>query len=221
MRGPQSSPPHCLIVKWICAARAERKRAAGLFLRGASEDLMDDGDAVDRAWALMRKIGYCMLCTHDGAAIRARPMAAHVDRTRHAITFLTDVANHADDEITSEPQVCLAFADPHDQKYVAVTGRAAISNDRARGSRVVVDCGTRVVAQRRRAVDPRAHRDARGRPVLGQPRNGDDLREDAGRHRRRPPPRRRRARKGEDVAPRARPTRSANASTSEATIPPV
>jgi len=93
---------------------------------------MDDGDAVDRAWALMRKIGYCMLCTHDGAQIRARPMAAHVDRTRHTIAFLTDVANHTDDEIASEPHVCLAFADPHDQKYVAVTGRAVISNERAR-----------------------------------------------------------------------------------------
>jgi general stress protein 26 len=93
---------------------------------------MDDSDAVDRAWALMRKIGYCMLCTHDGAAIRARPMAAQVDRATHAIYFLTDIANHTDDEIASEPHVCLAFADPHDQKYVAVTGRAAIANDRAK-----------------------------------------------------------------------------------------
>ena len=93
---------------------------------------MVNEDNVAHAWGLIRKIGYCMLCTHDGVAIRARPMAAHVDRTTHAIWFLTDIANHTGDKIAREPQVCLAFADPHDQKYVAVTGRAAISNDRAR-----------------------------------------------------------------------------------------
>ncbi len=93
---------------------------------------MNDGDAIDRAWTLMRKIGYCMLCTHDGGEIRSRPMAAHVDRSTHAIYFLTDAASHKDDEIAADPRVCLAFGDPHDQKYVSVSGRAAISNDRAK-----------------------------------------------------------------------------------------
>lgn len=37
----------------------------------------------------------------------------------------------ADDEINQFPQLTLAFADNDDQKYVAVTGRGVISNDRA------------------------------------------------------------------------------------------
>jgi len=94
-------------------------------MSGSEED-------VDRAWGLMRRIGTCMLCTHDGKEIRSRPMAAHVDRDAHAIYFLIDEAGHKDDEIAREPLVCLAFADLHGQKYVSVTGRAAVSNDRAK-----------------------------------------------------------------------------------------
>lgn len=87
---------------------------------------------IDRVWALMRKIGFCMLSTHDGEDIRARPMAAHLDREKNRIYFLTDAASHKDEEVTRRPQVGLAFADASGQKYVSVTGRAMVSNDRAK-----------------------------------------------------------------------------------------
>ncbi|MBA3447095.1 MAG: pyridoxamine 5'-phosphate oxidase family protein [Pseudaminobacter sp.] len=87
-------------------------------------------DNVDRVWELMEKIGFCMLASRDGEDIRSRPMAAHVDRGEHAIYFLTDVGTHKDDEIEAHPNVGLAFADASDQKYVSVTGRAVVSNDR-------------------------------------------------------------------------------------------
>ncbi|MCG6121860.1 MAG: pyridoxamine 5'-phosphate oxidase family protein [Microvirga sp.] len=85
---------------------------------------------VDRAWTLMEKIGFCMLSTRDGDDIRARPMAAHVERDEHAIYFLTDAESHKDDEIKRNPNVGLAFADAGDQKYVSVAGHAVVSNDR-------------------------------------------------------------------------------------------
>lgn len=87
-------------------------------------------DDVDRVWALMKKIGFCMLSTHDGEDIRARPMAAYVERDEHAIYFLTDAASHKDEEIERNPHVGLAFADAGDEKFVSVTGRATILNDR-------------------------------------------------------------------------------------------
>ncbi|MEO3433576.1 pyridoxamine 5'-phosphate oxidase family protein [Inquilinus sp. CAU 1745] len=87
-------------------------------------------DDIDRAWALMKKIGFCMLSTHDGEDIRARPMAAHVERDEHMIYFLTDAESHKDEEIERNPNVGLVFADAGDQKYVSVTGRAEVSNDR-------------------------------------------------------------------------------------------
>ncbi|MEX0405589.1 pyridoxamine 5'-phosphate oxidase family protein [Aquibium sp. LZ166] len=89
-------------------------------------------DDVKRVWDLMEKIGFCMLATHDGDDIRSRPMAAYVEPKEHTVYFLTDVESHKDDEISRRPNVCLAFADSSGQKYVSVSGVAAVSNDRAK-----------------------------------------------------------------------------------------
>lgn len=93
---------------------------------------MTETDDTEKVWTLMEKIGFCLLSTHDGEDIRARPMAAHVDRGENAVYFLTDARHHKDDEIRANPNVGLAFGDPGKQSYVAVTGRATISGDRAR-----------------------------------------------------------------------------------------
>jgi general stress protein 26 len=91
--------------------------------------MASDSD-VERVWNLMEKIGFCMLSTTDGEDIRARPMAAYVDPNEHAVYFLTDSKSHKDEEIARYPNVGLAFADASGQKYVSVTGRATVSNDR-------------------------------------------------------------------------------------------
>jgi general stress protein 26 len=91
--------------------------------------MTNDRDA-DRVWKLIEKIGFCMLSTLDGEDIRARPMAAHIERDQHAIYFLTDADSHKDEDIKRNPNVGLAFADPGDQKYVSLTGHAVVSNDR-------------------------------------------------------------------------------------------
>jgi general stress protein 26 len=91
-----------------------------------------DYDDVDRVWNLMRKIGFCMLSSHDGDDIRSRPMSAYVDRDANAIWFLSDANSHKDTELERNRNVGLAFADTGAQKYVAVTGRAEVLNDRAK-----------------------------------------------------------------------------------------
>jgi general stress protein 26 len=85
-----------------------------------------------RVWELMKKIGFAMLVTRDGTKLRARPMSAHLERDENAIYFLTDARRHKDDEIARDANVNLSFADPGSQKYVSITGTAAVSNDRAR-----------------------------------------------------------------------------------------
>jgi general stress protein 26 len=87
---------------------------------------------IDRAWDLMKKIGFAMLVTRDGDKLRARPMSAYLERDENTIYFLTDARRHKDEEIARDPHVNLAFADPGRQKYVSLTATAAISNDRAR-----------------------------------------------------------------------------------------
>lgn len=85
---------------------------------------------VERAWELMKKIGYAMLVTRDGDRLRARPMTAYVERNEGAIYFLTDARQHKEEEIARAPAVNLSFADAGNQKYVSVSGTAVASNDR-------------------------------------------------------------------------------------------
>ncbi|MBD8554350.1 pyridoxamine 5'-phosphate oxidase family protein [Rhizobium sp. CFBP 8762] len=87
-------------------------------------------DDTTRAYDLMEKIMFCMLTTVNDGELRARPMAAHVERDENMVYFLTDVDSHKDEEIEQNPQVCLAFADSKGQKYVSVSGTASVSNDR-------------------------------------------------------------------------------------------
>ncbi|WP_024515090.1 pyridoxamine 5'-phosphate oxidase family protein [Bradyrhizobium sp. Tv2a-2] len=87
---------------------------------------------IDRAWELMKRIGYAMLVTRDGEKLRARPMAAFVEHDEGAVYFLADARHHADDEIARSPVVNLSFADTGGQKYVSVSGKAVVSNDRAK-----------------------------------------------------------------------------------------
>jgi general stress protein 26 len=86
----------------------------------------------DRAWEMMKKIGFAMLVTRDGDKLRARPMSAYLERESNAIYFLTDARRHKDEEIARDPNINLSFANAGDQKYVSVTGTAVVSNDRAR-----------------------------------------------------------------------------------------
>lgn len=92
----------------------------------------DNTRDTDRAWELMEKIGFAMLVTQNAGKLRSRPMSAYVDRKADAVYFLTDARQHKDDEIQQNPNVNLAFADAGDQKYVSVSGTAAVSNDRAK-----------------------------------------------------------------------------------------
>jgi general stress protein 26 len=92
----------------------------------------DNARDVERAWELMKKIGFAMLVTHDGDKMRARPMSAFLEPDNNAIYFLTDARRHKDEDIARDPGVNLSFADAGDQKYVSVTGNAVVSNDRAK-----------------------------------------------------------------------------------------
>jgi general stress protein 26 len=91
-------------------------------------------DKVDRVWTLMKEIGVAMVVTHGsrGDRLRARPMAARPDVDGNAIYFLTDAAAPKLGEIDGNNNICLAFSDFKGQKYVSLTGRGEISNDRAK-----------------------------------------------------------------------------------------
>jgi general stress protein 26 len=89
-------------------------------------------EAIDRIWELMEDIGICMFVTWDGERQRARPLAANVDRDEHAVYFLSDVHSMKDDQVENFPTVTMAFAQTGSNKYVSVTGKAEVKNDRAK-----------------------------------------------------------------------------------------
>jgi general stress protein 26 len=94
--------------------------------------MTNDAANTDRVWELMKTIGFAMLVTRDGDKLRARPMSAYLERENNAIYFLTDARHHKDEEIAANPSINLSFADASGQKYVSVTGNAAILDDRAK-----------------------------------------------------------------------------------------
>ena len=86
------------------------------------------------AWSLMKEIKVAMVVTHDGDnfEMRARPMAAHPDQDANAIFFLTDAHAAKSKELDLNDTVCLVFSDIRKQHYVSLTGRAELSDDRAK-----------------------------------------------------------------------------------------
>lgn len=91
---------------------------------------MNTATDLDRVWNLADRIGFCMLTTVSNGEIVSRPMTAHADRSAHAFFFLTDADAVVDDEVEADPRVGLAFADTSGQKYVSISGRATVRNDR-------------------------------------------------------------------------------------------
>ena len=85
---------------------------------------------IDRVWALMETVRFCMFATWTGSRLRSRPMSASVSRDQMSPVFSPDVRQHKDEEVREFPQVCWAFADSSNQKYVSISGHAQIANDR-------------------------------------------------------------------------------------------
>lgn len=89
-------------------------------------------ELVDRVWELAEDIEFCMFITWDGKKQTARPMDAHVERDANAIYFLTDVKGKKDDQIEDFPVITVAFSDTRSMKFVTMSGKARVSNDRAK-----------------------------------------------------------------------------------------
>jgi general stress protein 26 len=89
---------------------------------------------LDVAWSLMEEVKVSMVVTHDGdnGRMRAGPMAAQLDPDASAIFFQTDAQAAKDKEIDLNDNVCLVFSDVRKQHYVSLTGRAELSDDRAK-----------------------------------------------------------------------------------------
>jgi len=89
-------------------------------------------EIIDRVWELADKIDFCMFGTWDGDKQVSRPLSARVRRDEHAIYFLVSSTGHKNIEIEQFPNVNLNFADTKAMNFISISGKAELSNDRAK-----------------------------------------------------------------------------------------
>jgi general stress protein 26 len=85
----------------------------------------------DAVWTLVKSIGTTMLVTRAGPSFDARPLQAYPDPVAGEIVFMSDSV-HLFSQIAADSHVLLVLSDKSHNNYVALSGRATVSNDRDR-----------------------------------------------------------------------------------------
>ena len=83
---------------------------------------------------LVESIDYALFTTRsaEGAPLHARPMAYRKVEGDGDLWFFTKKDSRKVEELTSDPQVLVSFADPKKQHFVSITGRAEVVAERAK-----------------------------------------------------------------------------------------
>jgi len=89
----------------------------------------------ERLWSLIKDIRFAMFtAVHDNGHLHSRPMTTQnkaIDEDASLWFFMARDHEPATD-LTGEPQVNVAYADPDSDRYVSVSGTAAVVDDVAR-----------------------------------------------------------------------------------------
>jgi len=96
-----------------------------------------DNDSADRAklWSLIHGIRFAMFTTrHDNGHLHSRPVTTQNSSLDQDATLWFFMSRRGDPvaDILAEPAVNIAYADPGEDRYVSVSGTAAIVNDGAK-----------------------------------------------------------------------------------------
>lgn len=89
-------------------------------------------DDLKKLRELIKDIDFCMLTTIDERGdLHSRPMSSNGDIDQNGdLWFFTGASSHKVSEIKDTPRVNVSFADPSNQNYVSVSGRAKLVRDR-------------------------------------------------------------------------------------------
>jgi general stress protein 26 len=97
---------------------------------------MTSEDSHDRVWAIVEKVGVCMLTTRFAGGLRARPVEARADRVNGLIWFVTDVHSAKEQEIEAEHDVGLIFINHAENVHLSITARAEVLHDHAKAAEI-------------------------------------------------------------------------------------
>ena len=84
---------------------------------------------LDKVWAIMKKMGFCMLITGEEKDISSRPMSSIVRKGNNDIVMLSEKQSGKDSQIHYNPHVLLNFSDGSNE-FVSLKGVAEISENR-------------------------------------------------------------------------------------------
>ena len=89
-------------------------------------------DNLQKLREMVKDIDFCMLTTVDeDGTLHSRPMSVNGDIDPDGdLWFFTNASSHKVTEITKLPKVNVSFADPDNQHYVSISGKAQLIRDR-------------------------------------------------------------------------------------------
>lgn len=91
-----------------------------------------DPDARKKLFDLVEDIRIAMMTTVEtDGTLRSRPMWSQEPDANGDLWFATRIDSHKTAEISRDHKVNLSYADPDDQDYVSISGRATIVRDKA------------------------------------------------------------------------------------------
>lgn len=90
--------------------------------------------AIEKLGSLIKKVKFAMLTTLDpeDGTLRSRPMATQEAEFDGTLWFFTRASAPKVGEVEKEHQVNLSYAEPDDQLYVSISGRANLVRDKAK-----------------------------------------------------------------------------------------
>jgi general stress protein 26 len=89
-------------------------------------------DNLQKLREMVKDIDFCMLTTVDeNGNLHSRPMSVNGDIDPDGdLWFFTSASSHKVTEISKLPKVNVSFADPDNQHYVSISGKAQLVRDR-------------------------------------------------------------------------------------------
>jgi general stress protein 26 len=92
--------------------------------------------AIEKLRSLMKGIKFCMLTTVDDDHLRSRPMALQQAEFDGDLWFFTGRSTDKSVEISHDAHVNVSFANPDDNQFVSLSGRARLVDDRAKAEQL-------------------------------------------------------------------------------------
>jgi general stress protein 26 len=102
-------------------------------VEGVSRYMQNDAERNERIKKLaelIKDIKFAMLTTvEEDGSLRSRPMATQQTEFDGDLWFFTGASSHKVYDIDNNPHVNVVFAEPDDQSYVSISGRAYLVRD--------------------------------------------------------------------------------------------